>query len=167
MENGFKVLEADLKEVQVTLNTTASREHVPEIERKIRAIKERVRAIWNTLPYTRLPSRMISQMASYAVIWLNGLPVSRGVSSTPSHRTIVPGKILDFNKHFKIEFSTYAKTHKYTTPTNSMQSRTDPCICIGKTGNIQVSHWFLNLRTGRQIKCHTFTCLPTQPHTIS
>ena len=104
MENEFEVLEADLNEVQATLNTTAASKHVPEIQRQIRVIKERVRAIGNTLPYTHLPLRMISQMFSYGILWINGLPVGSGVSSTLSPRTIRTGTTLDFNKHCKIEF---------------------------------------------------------------
>ena len=45
VENEFEVLESHLNKVQVTLNITAAREHVPETEREIRVIKERVRAI--------------------------------------------------------------------------------------------------------------------------
>ncbi len=39
----------------VALNTTAAREHVGEIERKIRVVKERARGTFNTLPYKKLP----------------------------------------------------------------------------------------------------------------
>ncbi len=39
----------------VALNTTAAPEHVGEIERKIRVIKERLRGTFNTLPYMKLP----------------------------------------------------------------------------------------------------------------
>ena len=38
-----------------------------------------------------------------------------------------------------------------------MQSRTEPAICLGPTGKLQGSYWFLNLRTGRHIKRRTFT----------
>ena len=48
-----------------------------------------------------------------------------------------------------------------------MQYRTEPYIFLGTTGNIQVSHWFLNLRTGRRIKRHKFTPLPDPPHSIA
>ena len=44
---------------QVALNTMAAREHVGEIERKIRVIKERVRGTFNTLPYEKLPKMMV------------------------------------------------------------------------------------------------------------
>jgi len=43
----------------VVLNTTAAREHVGEIERKIRVIKERARGTFNTMPYKKLPRVMV------------------------------------------------------------------------------------------------------------
>jgi hypothetical protein len=43
----------------VALNTNASREHVGEIEQKIRVIKERARGTFNTMPYKKLPKTMV------------------------------------------------------------------------------------------------------------
>jgi hypothetical protein len=43
----------------VALNTTAAREHVGEIEQKIRVIKERARGMFNPLPYKKLPRMMV------------------------------------------------------------------------------------------------------------
>ena len=37
--------------LHVALNTTAAQEHVGEIKRKIKVIKERARGAFNTLPY--------------------------------------------------------------------------------------------------------------------
>ena len=37
------------------INLTAANEHEPFIERRIRVIKERVRALRHTLPFKRLP----------------------------------------------------------------------------------------------------------------
>ena len=45
-----------LQEAGIVVNTSAKNEHVPEIERAGRQLKERVRAIWNTLPYNWLTS---------------------------------------------------------------------------------------------------------------
>ncbi len=42
----------------VALNTTAAREHIGEVEREIRVIKERARSTFNTLPYKKLPKLM-------------------------------------------------------------------------------------------------------------
>jgi hypothetical protein len=43
----------------LTINTTAAKEHVPEVERKIRLIKERRRGILNTLPFKKMPRLML------------------------------------------------------------------------------------------------------------
>ena len=45
IEKYFEVLEADINNIQATLDTIASRDHVPKVEWKIRSIKGRVRAI--------------------------------------------------------------------------------------------------------------------------
>ena len=42
------------------VNTTAAREHVAEIERAIRVIKERCRGILSTLPFKYLPQRVLT-----------------------------------------------------------------------------------------------------------
>ena len=54
MDNEFAPLANDMKGVQINLNTTAAREHVPEIERQIRVVKERGRSIYNTLPFAHV-----------------------------------------------------------------------------------------------------------------
>jgi hypothetical protein len=46
----------------ITINTTAAREHVGGIERKIRVIKERARGKMATLLYLTLPKIMIIEL---------------------------------------------------------------------------------------------------------
>ena len=75
MDNEFEVIRPDMGKLQIKLNTTSSGEHVPEIERQIQVVKERVRATWNSLPLKNFPNRMIEQMVENAVFWLNALPV--------------------------------------------------------------------------------------------
>jgi hypothetical protein len=50
----------------VALNTTAAREHVREVEQKIRMIKERARGMFNTLPYKKLPKLMVIELYTSA-----------------------------------------------------------------------------------------------------
>jgi hypothetical protein len=52
----------------VALNTMAVREHVREIERKIRVIKERARGTFNTLPYKKLPKMMVVELLHFCVM---------------------------------------------------------------------------------------------------
>ncbi len=49
----------------VALNTTAAREHVGEIEQKIRVIIERARGTINTLPYKKLPRLMVIELLHF------------------------------------------------------------------------------------------------------
>jgi hypothetical protein len=53
---------------EVVLNTTAAREHVGEIERKIRVIKERARGAFNTMPYKKLPRVMVIELMHFCVM---------------------------------------------------------------------------------------------------
>ncbi len=52
----------------VTLNTTAAREHVGEIEWKIRVIKERGRGTINTLPYETISKLMVIELMHFCVM---------------------------------------------------------------------------------------------------
>ena len=59
----------------VILNTPAASEHVGDIERRIRVIKERCRGILCTLPYTHFPEIMLVHLLHHVVMWLNNFPV--------------------------------------------------------------------------------------------
>ena len=91
MDGQFEVLRGDLAEMQITLNTASNNEHVPEIERYIRTTKERTRCVYNTLPFKRLPARMIIEMVYYSTFWLNSFPADDGISDTLSPRALVVG----------------------------------------------------------------------------
>jgi hypothetical protein len=73
----------------IALNTTATQEHVGEIERKISVIKERARGTINTLPYKMLPELVIIELLHFRVMWMNSFPVKSGVSEKYSPRELV------------------------------------------------------------------------------
>ncbi len=104
----------------VEINTTAAREHVGKIERFIRTIKERSRALMSDLPYMPLPRQVVIHLVYFAVLWLNSLPVAAGVSDKYSPREIVLGRKLDFKKHCKTTFGSYVEAHNDPTITNTM-----------------------------------------------
>jgi len=49
-DGGFKCIRINLADLGISLNVTSRNEHVPKVERYIRTMKERVRAIASTLP---------------------------------------------------------------------------------------------------------------------
>jgi hypothetical protein len=158
MDREFECLRDDIR--GVVLNTTATSEHVPEIERQIRVVKERARAIWSTLPFNAIPNRMIVELVICVVLWLNAFPPSSGVSKTYSHRTIMTSTTLDYSKHCKLPFGAYVQTQEENNPTNNMKERTCAAICLGPKTNFQGSYKFLCLRTGRRITRKQFKELP-------
>ncbi len=63
MDMEFKKLKDKL--LNVILNTTAAQEHVGEIERKIRVVKERARCTTSVLPYNIRPKIMIIELMHF------------------------------------------------------------------------------------------------------
>jgi hypothetical protein len=97
MDGRFEPLCSDFAGINIGLQTTGHDNHVPEIERYIRTFKEQARAIYNTLPFQKMPARMIIKIVYYCNFWLNAFPHPDGVSQTLSPRNIVIGHHIDFN----------------------------------------------------------------------
>jgi hypothetical protein len=93
MDGEFECLRESITGVQ--LNTTATDEHVPDIESQIRLIKEREREIRSTLQFKKIPNWMIIELPNFVVLWLNAFLPSSGISSTYSPCTIRTGTALD------------------------------------------------------------------------
>ena len=159
MDNAFEKLQNLVPSILV-INTTASKEYVPEVERKIRLIKERGRGILNTLPFKKIPRLMQIELVYHVVLWLNTFPANSGVSKTFSPREIVYRHKLDFVKHCKSPFGTYCEVHDEPAPTNTMVTSSTPAIVLGPTGNLQGTYKFLSLVTGKKVKRRAFTPYP-------
>jgi hypothetical protein len=76
----FKPLQAFMDTVYGTpqLNVTSANEHVPDVERKIRVVKERVRAIIYSIPFNALPAQVLIHAVLFAAKQLNLFPVKGG-----------------------------------------------------------------------------------------
>ena len=86
MDGKFEAMRGDLADLKIALNKTASRdEHIGNIKRFIRMlVKERMQAIYNTLPFNNMPPQIIIEMAKHAVYWLNAFPHPNSVSNNLS-----------------------------------------------------------------------------------
>jgi len=152
--------------VHATLNTTAASEHVGEIERRIRVIKEHCCGIICTIPYAQTPRIMLVYLLHHVVMWLNNFPAANGISDRFSPREILQHNKLDVKRHCLAPFGSYCEVREDNAPTNSMKSRGLPAICLGPTGNIQGTYSFLNLSTGLVIKRRRFVELPAPDSVI-
>jgi len=148
MDNEFEKVRALVPGLHI--NTTAAKEHVPEIERRIRLIKERGRGILNTLPYKKMPQIILIELIYHVVLWLNAFPAKSGVSETLSPREIVLRHRLDFKKHCRAPFGSSCEAHDEPTPKNNMLSRATPAIVLGPTGNYKVPTNFSALKLARK-----------------
>jgi hypothetical protein len=141
LDGGFAALRNDLQLSRIKVNLVAKDEHVPEVERYIRTVKERVRCIWQTLPFQRLPKTMVVSMVGASIFWLNAIPSEGGVSRILSAQEIITGQSIDYHRHCQLSFGTYmqiAKEHD-----NRVElPRTSGAIALHPTGNAQGVWYF-------------------------
>ena len=147
-----------LAELGIRLNETSRDEHIGDIERYIRMVKERMRAIYNTLPFQKIPAQLVIEMAKTAVFWLNAFPVTGGASQDLSPRTILTGQQVDYKHHCRYQFGEYTQTHEEHN--NSMNPRLVGAIALRPVGNGQGSFYFLSIATGRVLNRLHATALP-------
>jgi hypothetical protein len=112
VDNEFEPMREDLQELGMALNVVSADEHVPEIERYIRTVKERTRCVYNTVPFKRMPTTMVIEMVRASVFWLNMLPPTDRASDSLSPTGLIVGLKLDYKKHCQIEFGSYVQTRE-------------------------------------------------------
>ena len=69
----FKLLRKDMTALGINLNCASKKEHVPEIERFIRTVTERVRSTQATMPSKRISKLMIVHLVASSVFWMHSL----------------------------------------------------------------------------------------------
>ena len=143
----------------IRVNTTGAGQHVPNVERKIRVIKERCRGILNTLGF-RLNKNILKWLVYYAVSRINLLPTSTSMSRI-SPREQFTGRKADYNRDVRVSFGQYCQVNvPDSVDKNNLKSRTDGAIALLPTGNLQGSVKFLSLATGKVITRDHWTALP-------
>jgi hypothetical protein len=81
-DNESQALRDDIEDLGINLNIVSKDEHVLEVERQNNVIKERARAIVQTLPYKKLPKKIRIAIIQRIVYWLNNIP-KEGQESSP------------------------------------------------------------------------------------
>ena len=149
------------------VNLTSANEHVPEIERRIRVVKERCRAIRHGLPYNKIPAILTTWIVFNAVRILNHFPVKGGISESISPKTIMTGETLNYKKHLKLQVGQYCQVHEEDLPRNSQLPRTQGAIVLGPSGNVQGGYKFMSLKTGKAITRHSWDSIPITDQVIT
>ena len=151
----------------IGLNIAATNEHVPEIERAIRTIKERNRSNVSGLHFLHYPKILKKALIKQAALWLNMFPHADGVSATISPRTIVTGITANYATQCRVPIGAYCEVHNENHPSNTELARTSRAIALNPTGNLQGSYHFLSLDTGKLISRRRWTELPVTDEIIA
>ena len=74
-DNQFACVNADLQQIQpgIIFNPTAANEHQPHIKRDNQTNKEQIRAGFHSVPFKRLPIRMLVELVYCCFFWQNRL----------------------------------------------------------------------------------------------
>jgi hypothetical protein len=162
----FEPLRSDLADAHTQLNVTAEDEHVPEAERYIRTrLKERTRAVYNTLPFRKMSGMMIVEMVHSSNYWLNMFPANNGVSAVLSPRRIMTGQYSDYDLHCQLQIGEYVQV--YESHDTSMESRTTGAIALRPPGNVQGGYFFMSLSSGKRLNRREWTLLPMPGEVIA
>ena len=138
-------------------------EHVPTIERSNRTVKERCRAICNSLPYRRYTKLMVIMLVRFVIYWLNAIPPTTGVSATISPSSIVRGTSKPNFKYEHLSFGTYIMA--YVGTKNNMKARSVPAIALTPS-NEWGGFYCMSLLTGKRIHAYKWTQLPINDEVI-
>jgi hypothetical protein len=157
----FKPIEEKVYELYGApkLNLSSANEHVPEIERKIRVIKERVRAVRYSLPFNALPPKVLIHSVLFVTKQLNLFPVKGSVSAQFSPKQILTGEVVHY-KFCSMPFGQYCQISEEDAPRNSLAARTQEAIALGPSGNVQGGHKFWTLNTGSVVVRRDWVVLP-------
>ena len=156
----FKPLEEMMYELYGSpkLNLASANEHVPDIERQIRVVKERTRAVVYSMKFNRMPEKILNNIVLFVVKMLNLFP-RKGGSPHYSPKQLMSGEITDY-KSCSMGCGHYCQIHEETAPRNSLAPRTQGAISLGPSGNVQGGHKFYVLRTKMIVVRRNWTRLP-------
>ena len=154
----FNCLRIDV--LPILLDALAVDNNVHNVERSIRTVKGDTRTLTVSLPFSRVPRFMVSEIITFALRSRNMLPAPNGVSKTMSPLSLVTGAPKPEYAHMKLEFGSYVHIFNDNVPTNTMTARTTGAIVLNSVGNSKGDYYFLNLETGKRVIRNQYTPLP-------
>ena len=98
----FDVISQPLQEnYNINFNPASAFEHIGDIERMIRTIKERIRAAMSSYPWKKaIPKLITKETVKHIVKMINAFPPKSGITTRLSPRNIVTGKSLNYKASF-------------------------------------------------------------------
>ena len=164
-EGGVGSVSKELKQMGIEVDISGAGGHVARIERRIRTIKERVRAhMAYKLPYS-LTALRIAMLVLFCVSRYN-FQMSELREDGASPRELFTGRPVSGELDFRVGYGDYCQCTVPNTD-NSMSGRTEDCISVLPTGNRSGSVKMLSIETGRIVTRDQFRVLPMPPSVVT
>ena len=139
------------------MNVMAADEHVGDVERSIRHIKDGTRTQINGLPYTHYLKSMIVGCVMYVLKHVNHLPSRGGLSQDLSPATLITGDPTpSYQELTKLKFGDYVHT-AYGKTTNDQTTRTVGAIALYPSGNTSGGWFFMSVLSGKVLHRYSWT----------
>ena len=143
-----------------TLNIVAAEEHVGDVERSIRTVKEGTRTAIHSLPYSHYTRTMVSGLVIRVVQSLNELPSENGISPELSPQTLIMGSPPpSFGDITELAYGDYVHTALGATGSTT-ESRTIGAIALFPSRNSSKSWYFMSLETGYIVHRYSWNKAP-------
>lgn len=152
----------------VNLNIVGAGEHVGDVERSIRSVKDKTRSNVHGLPYRRYPTEMVCGVVIKSIKDLNNEIPNDGVSENVPPGPIISGiQSPSYTDIMKLNFGDYVQTHVPRTITNTNENRTVGAIALYPSSSEQGGWYFMSLDTGRRLHCYQWDQLPIPREVIA
>ncbi|KAG7361762.1 hypothetical protein IV203_036863 [Nitzschia inconspicua] len=145
---------------KIEYNLATANEHVPQAERNIQTIKERVRATYHSLPFKAIPKLFIKEPMAETANKLNFFPPKNGVSEYNSPREILSHQQLDYTKNCTIPQFSYVQAYDKPEPRNSQAARSLDCMYLCPVNNLQGGHVLYHFGTKGKITRRKVKVIP-------
>ena len=137
---------------------------MPKLDIRIRRINEMARAVLNGLDY-KLPISFINQLITFCLSRINVM-TTRSLTGNWCPRVRMTGRKVDFRREYALTFGDYVEARDPQVVLNSMEPRTEPCIALYPTLNVNGSWKMYNMATSRLVSRSQFTKMKYTPESI-
>jgi len=159
-EKSIAAMIPELNDMGIQVNPAGPGQHVPVVERMIQTVKSVVRSFEHALPYV-MPRLVLIFCVLYAIRCTNYRPNSSSMDKTSPLEQFT-GLKPDFKRDLRCGFGDLVQATVPVTD-NSMQARTQGCICLLPTGNTTGSVKMWALGTDAVVTRDAFTVVPATP----
>ena len=156
-EKGLLKMEQELNKQGILYDVCGPGQHVGAVERMIQTIKSRVRGFDSSLPY------VMSSVILVSCVVFCADRINMCVSSTSTDK-VTPweqymGRKVDARVDLRVGFGEYVQATVPMTD-NSMKARTEGCVTLMPTRNVNGSVWCYRLSTGTLVRRDQLVSLP-------